>query len=468
MSLIELARTRADAPRPAWAPPANEPAGLETTPLPKLGNVMSRAARHRHLMHYNRLIAAVGVVNAIVAVYALRHGWFSWQDPHLRTIAAVAQANFVVAALPRQQWMINLISAFATRPSHRWPLKVRWTLGKYYQFGGMHVGASVSAAAWYLVFVVALTSGYFHGVDGATLYNVLISAAIVGLFVAMIFMAMPEQRRRHHDRFEVSHRFLAWAALALVWANLVLFVAGQQGDRPLLVALATTPASVLLALTTAFALWPWLLLRRIPVSIERPSDHVAIVKLDHDIVPRVGTTRPISRHPFVGWHQFGCVPPVPGERGYRMAVSRAGDWTGEFIDAPPTHVWVRGIPAAGVANVRRLFKRVVFVATGSGIGPGLSHILDSGADCRLVWITRDPIGTYGEGLVAEILAAQPDALIWNTDERGKPDVLRLAYGAAVDFGAEAVICISNKKLTWTVVEGLEQRGIPAFGPIWDS
>jgi hypothetical protein len=47
-------------------------------------------------------------------------------------------------------------------------------------------------------------------------------------------------------------------------------------------------------------------------------------------------------------------------------------------------------------------------------------------------------------------------------------MLRLAYRAYINSGAEAVICISNKKLTWYVVHGLERRGIPAFGPVWDS
>ena len=28
--------------------------------------------------------------------------------------------------------------------------------------------------------------------------------------------------------------------------------------------------------------------------------------------------------------------------------------------------------------------------------------------------------------------------------------------------------VANKKVTWEVVYGLERRGIPAFGPIWDS
>ena len=34
--------------------------------------------------------------------------------------------------------------------------------------------------------------------------------------------------------------------------------------------------------------------------------------------------------------------------------------------------------------------------------------------------------------------------------------------------AEAVIVIANKKLTWQVVYGMESRGIPAYGAIWDS
>ena len=88
-------------------------------------------------------------------------------------------------------------------------------------------------------------------------------------------------------------------------------------------------------------------------------------------------------------------------------------------------MWVRGVPAVGVANVRRLFSKVVFVVTGSGIGPGLGHLLAAEGPTKLVWVTREPRRTYGDALVDEVLAAQPDALIWNTDERGKPDVLAL-------------------------------------------
>ncbi len=31
-----------------------------------------------------------------------------------------------------------------------------------------------------------------------------------------------------------------------------------------------------------------------------------------------------------------------------------------------------------------------------------------------------------------------------------------------------MICVSNRDVTRQVVHGMEQRGIPAFGPIWDS
>jgi hypothetical protein len=194
-----------------------------------------------------------------------------------------------------------------------------------------------------------------------------------------------------------------------------------------------------------------------------------ILRLDHGVIPAIGTTRPISRQPFVGWHHFANVPAAPGTTGYRMLVSRAGDWTGALVDEPPTHVWVRGIPTVGVAaNVRKLFTKVVLVATGSGIGPVLGHVLDTSVPSRLVWVTKNPRRTYGDAFVDEVEAAQPDAMIWDTGALGKPDVLQLAYAAYIESGAEAVICVSNRTVTWQVLHGLERRGIPAFGPIWDS
>jgi len=46
-------------------------------------------------------------------------------------------------------------------------------------------------------------------------------------------------------------------------------------------------------------------------------------------------------------------------------------------------------------------------------------------------------------------------------------MVKLSYRLYKEFNAEAVIIISNQKLTEKVVYGLMSRGIPAFGAIWD-
>lgn len=414
-------------------------------------------------MHYNRLVVLVMTINGGLLVRGVAADWWTSDGADLDALALAAQTNLAAAVLFRQQYVLNALGWLATRPPTSWPLRVRWALGKYYHFGGLHVGAAVAGTLWYLVLVVSMIRDAIAvegaGVGLASSAQLLLGLTIATTFTVMVVMALPRLRAVHHDRFEVTHRFCGWAALVLVWFNTLLFVDGD---------LLAAPAFWLIVLSVGMAVWPWLLLRRVPVSVERPSSHAAILRLDHGVPPAVGTTRPISRSPFVGWHHFANVPAAPGTTGYRMLVSRAGDWTSELIDEPPTHVWVRGIPTVGVANVRKLFTKVVIVATGSGIGPVLGHLLDTSVPSRLVWVTKNPRLTYGDAFVDEIQAAHPDALIWDTGAFGKPDVWQLAYDAYVESGAEAVVCVANRAVTWDVVHGFERCGIPAFGPIWDS
>lgn len=62
----------------------------------------------------------------------------------------------------------------------------------------------------------------------------------------------------------------------------------------------------------------------------------------------------------------------------------------------------------------------------------------------------------------------PPHRIWDTDAYGKPDLADLAAEAYRRAGAEAVICISNQDTTGRLVAELRRRGVPAYGPIWDS
>ncbi len=441
----------------------------DAEPLPPLTGLARRMFKHPTAMHYNRLIALVVLTNAVVAAHAAtRGGWWTADGTDLQSMATVAQTNFALAIIFRQQYLINALAWLATRVPQTWPLRLRWMFGKYYHFGGLHVGASVTGTLWYIALVGSLTHDLARGVNTVSVANVVASYLVVTLFIVMAVMAMPRLRAAQHDRFEVTHRFCGWAAVVLVWANTVLFISSQRSDPSLVASLLTAPTVWMLVVTTVGAAWPWLLLHKVSITAHRPSSHALVIELDHGVTPSTGSTRPISRHPLVGWHHFANVPARAGSSGYRMVVSRAGDWTSAFVDDPPAYVWVRGIPTMGVANVRKLFKKVVLVATGSGIGPMLGHLLDTTVPSRLVWVTRNPRKTYGDQLVDEIETAQPDATIWDTDARGKPDVLRLAYAAYLASDAEAVVCIANRHVTWQVVHGLERRGIPAFGPIWDS
>ena len=420
------------------------------------------------IMLYAVLFIGVIALNLIVFAIGLMQGWWQPHAPSLQLIAALSQLNLLFAILPRQHWMVNLISAVATRAPVSWPLMLRWRLAQYYHVGGLHVGGAVSGTLWYVLYVVLLCPAWWDGEFGYDDLSVGLAAVVVVILIAICALATPDFRTKHHDVFEASHRFGTWSVLVLAWLNALLLARLQAPMRSFGEALLTSPIFWMLAVSTGLAVWPWLLLRRVPITVETPSSHAAIVRLDHGYVPVVGTTRPISRHPLLGWHPFACVPAVEGEPGYRMVVSRAGGWTSEFIDRPPTHVWVRGVPTVGVANAKRLFNRVLYVATGSGVGPILGHLLTDTQGARLVWVTKDPHRTYGEALVGEIEAAQPEAVIWNTSERGKPDVFDVAYEAFVASGADAVICVANKAVTDRVVGEFGRLGVPAFGPIWDS
>ena len=452
--------TRPDAPR------IDDPVGEVCAPrLP----LLRRLLKHPRVMQYNRLIVFVVAVNLGWAVYGATAGnWWTSQGTDLRAIAFMAQTNLAAAVLFRQQYILNAAAWLATRAPTSWPLQVRWALGKYYHLGGLHVGTAVAGTLWYLALAVSMICDAVAGIGDASAANIIFVATLATTFSVMVVMALPRLRAAQHDRFEITHRFCGWTALVLMWINTLVVVHGERGDRSFVAALLTAPGFWLVVVSAVLAIWPWLLLRRVPVGCARPSNHAMIVRLDQRGIPPVGTTRAISRKPLVGWHHFANVPAAPGNPGYRMLVSRAGDWTSEFVDNPPTHVWVRGIPAVGVANVRKLFTKVVLVATGSGIGPLLGHLLDTSVPAQVVWVTKNPRLTYGEAFVEEIEAAHPDAIIWDTDALGKPDVLQLAYDAYLASGAEAVICVANRTVTGQVVHGFEQRGIPAFGPIWDS
>ena len=438
-----------------------DPANYESVELPPQLPWARRIWKTKALMHYTRLAVAVALANLITLVVAITSGWWTAESINVGAIANVTIINLTAAIVIRSQHVINLLFKVATSVPTSWPLRVRWTTGKVYHFGGIHVGGAVGGTAWFAVLATSILWGEANGTVAVSSLTLALTIALVALLLGLIVFAMPRFRAKYHDNFERTHRFGGWTALALFWIHTITFTNDVNGS------LTTSLAFwLLIAVTVSIAL-PWTRLRKVPVDITRPSNHVALARFDYGVTPFAGSSTTLSRNPLTEWHSFANVP-SPDSDGYRLTISRAGDWTGQFIDDAPSHVWVKGVPAAGVGNIDKLFKKVVWIATGSGIGPTLPHLLAETAPAHLVWATRDPRATYGDDLVDEILAVQPNATIWNTQTDGKPDMVKLAYWAVLATGAEAVITISNKSLTWQVVEGLEKVGIPAYGAIWDS
>lgn len=423
---------------------------------------------HHRLSHYRRLVFVVSIVNLAILIYGLTSGaWWSSSGIALGAISNVVIGNIAMAILIRQQYVINLMFAVATSVPTSWPLAIRRQMGKVYHFGGIHMGGSIAGTLWFMVLFGSLVYHQTHGLPGVSLGTMFVSYTLIAILVAMIIFALPTLRARFHNNFELMHRFGGWASLLLFIAQTVLFANDQRGAMSLGEALINSFGFWALVLVTISIVLPWMRLQKVPVQIERPSDHVALVRFNHGVTPFAGSSTTVSRSPLTEWHSFANVP-SPHEEGFRLTISRAGDWTGALIDDLPSHVWVKGIPTAGVGNVDQLFKRVVWIATGSGIGPTLPHLLAQEVPAHLIWSTRNARKTYGDKLVDEILEVEPNALIWDTDELGRPNLSQLAYAAVQEFEAEAVIVIANQKLTRMVVQDMESRGIPAYGAIWDS
>jgi hypothetical protein len=145
----------------------------------------------------------------------------------------------------------------------------------------------------------------------------------------------------------------------------------------------------------------------------------------------------------------------------------------DAIMNPRSYYWIKGIPVTGVLPMARLFRKVIVVTTGSGIGLCLGVIQDvplMGTKIRVIWSTPSPLETYGWEICDAVKKVDEMAVIIDTRKekkvgRGKPDLTRIVWEPYKRDEAEAIFVISNPKVTRKVVYGLESRGASAFGPI---
>jgi len=381
-------------------------------------------------------------------------------------LGLIVVSNIFCAVLMRQDYVINAFFTVFCAVPNTWPLAIRRVCARVYHIGGLHSGCAISGVLWLIAFTVQATRELLNK-TGATAPTVAVTYFILTLLGGIVLFAYPKARSTHHDAFERTHRFLGWTAVALVWCQIVLLTNDYRSpNQSLGNALIHAPPFWLIVVLTCSIILPWLRLRKVPVRAEVLSKHAVRLYFDY-VTPKPGHFTRLSESPLVEWHGFACIP-EPGVKGYSLVVSKAGDWTEKQINNPPTHFWVRGIPCFGVLRITPLFRRVVFVATGSGIGPCAPCIFEQRIPIRLLWASPNVRQTFGDKLVDSILSSSPGAVVYDTRTHGKPDMVKLTYRLVREFDAEAVCVISNQKLTQKIVYGMMSRGIPAFGAIWDS
>ncbi|SJL07723.1 related to non-ribosomal peptide synthetase [Armillaria ostoyae] len=404
-----------------------------------------RNARLQAFSIYRRLFSVVFITNMGVFIsYAIR-GY------HSQKIALVTVANIFIAILMRQELVVNTLFLIFCSVPKSWPFFIRKTAARVYHLGGIHSGAASSAIVWLILLAVQVTRERVNNL-GTSTATVVLTYIILFFLVGIVLFAYPALRIKRHDAFERVHRFLGWTATALVWAQVVLLTNDYKGDKALGSALVHSAAFWLMIILSLSLILPWTKLRKVPVRSPHP-------------VP--GSFQRFSTDPLNEWHSFATIA-VPGQSGFSIIISQAGDWTTEIIANPPKEIYVRGIPTCGALRIIPLFKRVLFVATGSGIAPFTPHIMSGKVDHKLFWMAPNTRATFGDPLVDMILENSPGAVVYDTRKHGRPNIVKLTNRFVDEFKPECVCVISNQKITENVVYGLRSRGILAFGAIFDS
>lgn len=436
----------------------------------------------RYLRHFRWTIASVyrvlfsviffGNAAAFLAL-TLQNGGVIW-IPLDQLLTAVA-CNITVAIVMRQEMTINTLFLIFGKIPLWVPLPLRCLAAKIYHFGGVHSGCGFAATAWFIIFNAMLIRHWDRNdMPGLRDHPGILSLTCVldFLLISIVVLSYPKFRVYSHNTFEQVHRFAGWTAVALFWIQLFLlsnYTRTLVKPVPDILPYVMDTASFwLLSAVTFFLILPWSRLRKVDVQAEELSSHAIRLHFNYTDLQFCSAPR-ISDNPMKEWHAFAGIPHQRQDGpGFSVVVSDAGDWTKKVIRDPPTKLWVRGIPTKGVLSIAEIFRKSVFVATGSGIGPILSYVTCRTAPGRILWSTPSPRKTYKDRIYEDVIRADPHACIIDTKATGRPNLVKLAYELYVESNAEAVFVISNPRVMRKLLYGLGSRGIPVFGPIFDS
>jgi hypothetical protein len=387
-----------------------------------------------------------------------------------RSLPLIATISILVAVLVRNELFLSALYSVLVKSSRspRVPIAIKnGVTSGLLHIGGIHAGCGVASLLW---LAVALADLPGRTPDHRPWTAISLAGALLVQLSGMCVLAIPTVRRKHHNLFEYSHRLLGWSALLTLWAFVLVTINSRTtnpaGGLLLLDSASTSPELWLTAVATGLILAPWLTVRKVRVRCRVPSP--AVVEIAFPGGSRAGTFGRISRHALSDWHSFALVSTGRLAASHKMLISRAGDFTNELVNTPPSALYVRRVCYPGLPYCVSMYRRSIIIASGAGMAPYVSMLSDQARGRhRLIWIGRSFRECFGDEFCNTIFR-WPDLLLVDTASSGRPNLVALAVNNYRSFGADAVFIGSNPKGTRQILAGCHALGIPAFGPSWDS
>jgi len=189
-------------------------------PLPALVDEPVTWMRYRVFSLYRRLLVIVSLANLITLAICIS---LAAMDCFTFGQAATGTSvNLFAGTLMRHENYVNLVFWSITRVPCSAPLALRRGLAKFaYSQGGIHAGSGISAFGWLILYII-LTCRHFQLGTGSGNAMAAMSTITGAVLLSIIVTAHPLFRNRYHNAWEIIHRYGGYAAIALVWAQIIV------------------------------------------------------------------------------------------------------------------------------------------------------------------------------------------------------------------------------------------------------
>ncbi|KAJ3224947.1 hypothetical protein HDU81_008240 [Chytriomyces hyalinus] len=408
----------------------------------------------------------------LVNIVAMAKEIFGPRKLNKNAMAENALINLVVATAVRSELLMWGVYWLVTKIFALWPpLFVRHHLvALLHYIGGFHSGCATSAVLWTLFLIVDQWK------DDMPLVLRVLGVTLPCLLFTICLFATKIVRIYFHNTFELSHRFLGWTGLLVTWAHVLLSASYDESSRRFVFASnasglnARNPHLYLVSILLAIIATPWFTVRKVDVETIIPSAQKSVVLKFKGGVQPCSLGR-ISRSPLTEWHPFALFSDGKQDSHHYMLATVLGDWTRDLVVNPPKQLYTRQCKFTGLPYLAKLYRRGVWVFTGSGAAVGFSSLLQN-PDWGLIWVANDFDAMFGKEVMDKFRAIAKrhrNAMLIDTKVLGRrPDLVKISVELCLDVGAEVCFVSSNPHINRAVLDGCHDAGIMAFGPTYDS